>query len=175
MQCRTTKFIFNNCYASAINQTLRTHIFEIQDILFAVKSLASPTRNFNDITFSQGDTRSSAHNKLKHHLHTGNSNRNSYFHRLPGLWNALPVIDINLSTVTIKEKLKNYTWNYFVDYFDDDNHFTYHYLCPCSKFHDHSLSSNFQSSHCICNLCIGLQAQVACRPLAICHKVIINK
>jgi len=91
------------------------YIFEIQDILFAVKSLNSPTRNFDItkyITFSHGHTRSSVHNN---HLHTSNLNRNSYFHRLPCLWNALPVVDTNLSIAAIKAKLREYMWNHFVD------------------------------------------------------------
>ena len=97
------------------------------------------------ITFTQGHTRSSTHNKLKHRLHSTNLNRNSYFHRLPRLWNALPVINTNLSIVTIKAKLKKFMWNHFVTHFDDDNHCTYHYLCPCSKCHDLSPPSNFQT------------------------------
>ena len=131
------------------------YIFDIQDILFVVKSLTSPTRNFNiinHIKFSEGHTRSSAHDKLKHYLHTSSSNRISYFHCLPGLWNVLPVIDINLSIVTIKAKLKNYIWNHFVDHFDDDNHCTYHYLCPSSRCHEHPLSSNFHSTY--CTICV---------------------
>ena len=49
--------------------------------------------------------RSSTHNKLKHHLYTNNLkiNRNSYFHRLPHLWNALSVIDTNLSIATMHQ------------------------------------------------------------------------
>ena len=96
------------------------HIFEIQDVLFAIKSLKSPTRNFDinrHITFTQEHTRSST-NKLIHHLHINNLNRNSYFRCLPRLWNALPVIDTNLSIATIKAKLKKFMWNHFVDHFD---------------------------------------------------------
>ena len=40
------------------------YILEIQDALFAIKSLKSPTRNFDInryITFTQGHTRSSTH------------------------------------------------------------------------------------------------------------------
>ena len=65
--------------------------------------------------------RSSTHNKLIHHI---NLNRNSYFHRLLPtlrLWNAFPVIDINLSNTSFKAKLKKFMWNHFVDHFNDDN------------------------------------------------------
>ena len=154
IQRRATKHILNNYNISYKSRLLELHllpfmyILEIQDVLFAIKSLKSPTRNFDInryITFTQGHTRSSTHNKLKHRLHSTNLNRNSYFHRLPRLWNALPVINTNLSIATIKAKLKKFMWNHFVTHFDDDNHCTYHYLCPCSKCHDLSPPSNFQT------------------------------
>ena len=40
---------------------------------------------------------------------------------------------------------KAYMWNYFVDIFDDDNPCTYHYLCPCSKFHECPPPANFHT------------------------------
>ena len=103
------------------------------------------TKWFQIKTESQAQTRSSVHNKLKHHLHTSISNRNSYFHCLPRLWNALPIFDINLSIATIKARLKAYMWNHFVDNFDDDNPCTYHYLCPCSKCHEHLPPANIHT------------------------------
>ena len=86
------------------------------------------------ITFTQGHTRSSTGNKLKHLVHTNNLNRNSYFHHLPHLRNALPVIDINLSIATIKAKLKEFMLNHFVDHFDDDNHCTYAHTANVTNF-----------------------------------------
>ena len=39
---------------------------------------------------------------------------NSYFYRLPRLWNSLPIIDLSCSLAVIKFKLKAYFWDYFV-------------------------------------------------------------
>jgi len=156
--------------------------------LFAAKSLKSSTRNFNianHISFSQAQTRSSVHNKLKHHLHTSNSNRISYFHRLPRLWNALPVFDINLSIATIKARLKAYMWNHFVDNLDDDNPCTYHYLCPCTVAN--ATSVLHQQTFILCKLlafyslyklyiCVlGCKHWLLADPWHTCHKAIINK
>ena len=81
IQRRTTKHILSNYNISYKSRLLELHLltlmysFEIQDVLFAIKSLKSPTRNFDInryIMFIQGHTKSSTHKKLKHHLHTNN-------------------------------------------------------------------------------------------------------
>jgi len=88
------------------------YLFELQDILFAVKSIKNPTNQFcitSYIAFSSTNTRSSASNKLIHPRHLNNASHHSYFHQLPLLWNAMPVIDLNLSFPVIKNKLKSYS------------------------------------------------------------------
>ena len=106
-----TKYILNDntiCYrAQLIRLKLLPlmYLFELQDILFAVKSIKTPTNQFsitNYIEFSSSNTRSGASNKLIHLRHLNNTSRHSYFHRLPSLWNAMPIIDRNLSFATIK-------------------------------------------------------------------------
>jgi len=45
------------------------YYFELQDIMFFIKSLQSPTDSFNiygHITFARGPTRSGLHHKLTH-------------------------------------------------------------------------------------------------------------
>jgi len=114
-----------------------------EDILFAVKSIKIlikiPTDQFcitNYIAFSSTNTTSSASNKLIHPRHLNNVSRHSYFHQLPLLWNAMPVIDLNLSFPVIKHKLKSYLWNHlFLRNFNDNINYTYHFLCPCSRCH----------------------------------------
>ena len=89
----------------------------LQDILFAVKSIKTPTEQFsitNYIEFSSSNTRSGTSNKLIHPRHLNNTSRHSYFHRLPSIWNAMPIIDLDLSFATIKWKLKAYLWNHKV-------------------------------------------------------------
>ena len=73
-------------------------LFELNDILFAIKSLKTPTTQFNInnyINFNLTNTRSGANNKLIPTHHLNNLARHSYFHRLPSLWNAMPVFDLN--------------------------------------------------------------------------------
>ena len=114
------------------------YLFELQDILFAVKSIKTPTNQFcitNYITFSSTNTRSSVSNKLIHPRHLNNVSCHSYFHRLPLLWNAMPVIELNLSFQVIKQKVKSYLWNHFLRNLNDNINCTYHFLCPCARCH----------------------------------------
>ena len=134
IQCRATKHIVND-YISCYKDRLLSlkllplmYIFELQDILFAIKSLKSPTNQFNInnyITFNSSTTSSCwwqlASNKLVIPQHLDNTTRHSYFHCLPSLWNAMPLIDINTSYTTLKSKLKSFLWNYFLTTFDENN------------------------------------------------------
>ena len=60
-----------------------------------------------------GNTRLATSNKLQHNRSTDMMANNFYFKRLPRLWNALPIIDINLHPDNIKQKLLHYFWNHF--------------------------------------------------------------
>ena len=111
------------------------YLFELQDVLFAIKSLNEPTNQFSItkyITFSSASTRSGTNNNMQH---LNNMSRHSYFHRLPNLWNALPIIDIKLPFHTIKSQLKSHLYSHFTKHFDSDNNCTLHCLCPCSTCH----------------------------------------
>ena len=71
------------------------YIYEISDILFFIKSLKTPTGKLNIlnyVSFNTGSTRSSGI-KLHHKTAHTNAAMNSYFFRLPRLWNSLPIID----------------------------------------------------------------------------------
>ena len=122
------------------------YLFELQDIIFTVKSLKYPTKGFNilyHISFSTSNTRSSSNCKLKHLSHTNNYNRHSFFHRLPRLWNVIPVIDLHLSISTIKIKLKEHFWNHFVSNFNNEDPCTFHILCSCNKCYNFPPPVNF--------------------------------
>ena len=111
------------------------YLFELHDILFTIKSLKSPTIQFNItnyINFNPANTRSGASNKLIPTHHLNNLAHHSYFHHLPSLWNAMPVIDLNMSFALLKSKLKRYLWDHFLNRFDDNNNCT---LRPCSRCH----------------------------------------
>ena len=120
IQHRATKYILNDytsCYKHRlINLRLLPlmYMFELQDILFAIKS---PTNQFNInnyITFNSTNTRSGSSNKLLLPQHLNNISRHSYFHRLPSLWNAIPILDLNMSVCLLKSKLKSYLWDHFL-------------------------------------------------------------
>jgi len=107
------------------------YLFELQDILFAFKSIKCPTSQFtitDFITFNSASTRSGSSNKLIHQFHLNNMSRHSYFHCLPNLWNALPIMDLF-------RWLRKHFWNHFVENFDDTNPSILHYLCLCSSCH----------------------------------------
>ena len=74
------------------------YLFELHDILFAIKSLKSPTIQFNYIHFNPANTRldQALATKLIPAHHLNNLARHFYFHRLPSLWNAMSVIDLNM-------------------------------------------------------------------------------
>ena len=73
IQRRATKYILND-YTSGYKDRLINlrllplmYIFELQDILFAIKSIKSPTNQYkinNYITFNSTNTRSGSSNKL---------------------------------------------------------------------------------------------------------------
>jgi len=144
VQRRATKYMLSDYSSNYKSRLLELkllplmYLFELQDILFAIKSIKSPTKQFtitDFISFNTANTRSGSSNKLIHQTHLNNISRHSYFHRLPNLWNALPIIDLDQSFQVIKSKLKKYLWNHFVVNFDDSNPCTLHYLCVCSSCH----------------------------------------
>jgi len=64
------------------------YLFELQDILFAIKSIKVQAKEFNIydyINFSSANTRSGTSNKLIIPHRLNNTSRHSYFHRLPAL------------------------------------------------------------------------------------------
>ena len=103
---------------------------------FFIKSIKNPSPHF-DITkwihLSIGVTRSSSHLKLAHKYIKYNSSRHFYFNRLPRLWNSLPLINLELSTATLKHQLIHTFWSIFSSNFDNNNYCTYHVMCPCAS------------------------------------------
>ena len=136
VQCRSTKFILNDYTSNYKFHLLSLQflplmmLYELNNILFFVKSFKEPNVAFsvhNYFTFSSNRTRSTSK------LARSNVTKNSYFYRLPCLWNALPPIDLNSSFTSIKLYLKLFIWNHFVSNFDPNNSCTLHFLCPCPK------------------------------------------
>ena len=60
-------------------------------------------------------------------------------------WNSLPVINLSLSTSTIKNMLKNFLWTHFINSFDSSSTCTWFFCCPCNQCTTSNTSSNFAS------------------------------
>ena len=124
-----------------------TYMYDLSDILFFIKSVKTSNNSFdilNHVSFVRGATRSSD-TKLVHRTTDNCITSNSYFYRIPRLWNALPEIDLTLSINTMKTKLNTFLWNHFMHNFDPNNNCTLHFLCPCCNCTRHPLTPNFRS------------------------------
>ena len=122
------------------------YTFDLSDIMFFIKSHKSPHSGFNIadyVTFATGNTRLATHQKLNQTRSSDNITKNFYFNRLPRIWNHLPVIDLDLSVITIKRKLKVYLWNHFLSNFNPDIKCTYSFLCPCVNCNKLPRTPNF--------------------------------
>ena len=83
-------------------------------------------------SFSHSGTRS-AGLKLKHNIAHTNKQCHFYFNRICRLWNSLPIINLNLSTINIKNQLRQFFWKHFTDNFNATDSHKLHYLCPCGS------------------------------------------
>ena len=144
VQRHATKYILNDftsCYKTRLlklNLLPLMYMFELKDLLFTIKSIKSPTSQFNInnyIKFSSISTRLGASNKLIPPRHINNTSRHSYFHCIPYLWNSMPTFDLNISFYRLKTKLKQYLCEHFKSNFNISNNCTLHHSCPCSKCH----------------------------------------
>ena len=153
IQRQATKFILNDytmdykIRLTRLNLLPLMYVLELHDVLLLIKSLKFPTGSFNIynyVLFNNCHTRSSS-SKLCHKYSDNLVLANSYFHRIPWLWNLIPIIDLSLSFSTIKSKLYTFLWNHFLNNFDPNNNCTLHFLCPCrhcSKLpHSYNLNS----------------------------------
>lgn len=110
--------------------------FELQDIMFLVKTIKNPPDNFNlsdYITFNTSSTRAASSHHLNSKFCRLSITRHFYFNRIVRLWNSLPQLDLSLSVLSIKKKLHNYFWNHFLTFFNPTNTCSFHILCPCSN------------------------------------------
>ena len=111
---------------------------ELNDIMFFVSSLKNPSPHFDISDYfyfcnHSISTRSSTSSKLQHSLPPSSQLRHSFFHRLPILWNALPVIDLNRPISYIKKLLvTDHLIIHFITHFDSENHCSFHFICPCN-------------------------------------------
>jgi len=141
------KDVQQNTYLTSRLQQLQMlplmYIYELNDLMFFIKSLKFPTVNFNInqyISFASSNTRSSDHLKLVHPRTISALHHHFYFNCIARLWNYLPVI--NLSYI-IKQKIKSYLLEHFNSHFHPDQICSFHLLCPCYQYSWQSISINF--------------------------------
>ena len=141
VQRRSTKYILNDFESDYKSRLISLNLFplmywiELADIMLLVTLLKYPDNRLNileHISFSSTKTRSSTHLKLKQHRSRTNLSRHFYFSRICRLWNALPPIDLTLST-DIRRAVKHFLWSNFIDKFNCDILCTFHFVCPCTK------------------------------------------
>ena len=112
VQRRATKFILNNFELDYKSRLVHLNLlplmlwYELADIMLLVKCIKNPDSRLKIskyITCSTTNARSASFLKLSHYHHSRtNLSRHFYFNRVCRLWNALPPIDLNLSSNTIK-------------------------------------------------------------------------
>ena len=124
VQRRSTKYILNDFESNYKSRLISLNLFplmywiELADIMLLVTLLKYPDNRLNileHISFSSTKTRSSTHLKLKQHRSRTNLSRHFYFSRICRLWNALPPIDLTLSTDNIRRAVKRFLWSNFID------------------------------------------------------------
>ena len=91
VQRRATKFILND-YISSYKSRLQQlnllplmYIYELNDLMFMIKSLNTPTDNFdirNFISFNTNSTRSGSHLKLCHPRTVSTTHHHFYFNQI---------------------------------------------------------------------------------------------
>ena len=103
IQRRATKYTLNDFISdyksrlSSLDFLPLMYEFELCDILFCIRCLRSPAEHFNIknwITFSTNVTRSGSQQRMCHSRSTSIFSRNTYFNRLPRLWNSLPPLSL---------------------------------------------------------------------------------
>ena len=144
IQRRATKFILshNSTNLSYKERLIQLNILplmyylELADIMMFVNSYKSTSCRFNILQFvtvSKGNTRSSNKLTLKHMISFSSQQRHFYFNRIPRLWNSLPSINLDLSSQSIRAKIKSLLWENFLNNFVSDCPCTFHFKCPCSR------------------------------------------
>ena len=116
--------------------------YEITDIMFLVKCLKNPKTRLNvseHVVFSLIKT----YFKLTCHRSRTNLSRHFYFNRVCRLWNALPLIDLYLSSDTLKVKIKSFLWSFFIKHFNSHIPCTLHFVCPCARCMLSPLPTNY--------------------------------
>ena len=133
-------------YKSRLNLLPLMYIYELNDLMFLIKSLNTPTDYFDIrhyISFNTNSTRSGSHLKLCHPRTVSATHHHFYFNRIVRLWNHLPVINLSSPPYVIKQKLTKHLWDHFMVNFNPNQSCSFHLLCPCHRCSRQPVSTNF--------------------------------
>ena len=152
IQRRATKYILNDYTSDYKTRLISLDILplmaelEIGDLTFFLRNLKTPGDHF-DVTrhlhFSNKSTRSATHKKLTQVRSETTHARNTFFNRLPRLWNSLPPLDPEASLECNKKRLKIIFKDNFIKNFDPSITCTHHYICPCHRCSHSPKPANF--------------------------------
>ena len=152
IQRRATKYILNDYTSDYKTRLISLDILplmaelEIGDLTFFLRNLKTPGDHF-DVTrhlhFSNKSTRSATHKKLTQVRSETTHARNTFFNRLPRLWNSLPPLDPEASLECNKKRLKIIFKDNFIENFDPSITCTHHYICPCHRCSHSPKPANF--------------------------------
>ena len=81
----TILLLINQDYYSYVNLLPLMYIYELNDLMFLIKSLNTPTENFDIkdfISFNTSSTRSGSHLKLCHPRALSTNHHHFYFNRI---------------------------------------------------------------------------------------------
>ena len=95
------------------------------------------------VSFSNTNTRSTTHLKLKHTFSKTHAAGHFYFNRLSRLWNSLPPVNMDLSLHSIKKYPWQLFWSKFKHTFQSNKPCSFHFVCPCSRCVSCSVSVNY--------------------------------
>jgi len=122
LSCPTTKLDYKSRLVQ-LNLFPLMYWYELTDIMFLVKCLKNPKARLNIseyVVFSSTKIRPASYFKLTCYYSRTNLSRHFYFnmYRVFRLWNALPLIDLNLSSDILKMKIKSFLWSFFKKHFN---------------------------------------------------------
>lgn len=155
VQRRATKFILNDFHSdyktrlTSLGLLPLSMVLELNDIVFFLKSLQSPSASFDILDYvsfsTSSSTRSASKLKLRHSFSAKNSSCHFYFNRLPRVWNRLPPVDPDLSLSSAISQIKRFFWLHFTSNYSPSDPCSHHLVCPCHQCLSTSSCSNFVS------------------------------
>ena len=161
----TILLLINQDYYQKLNLLPLMYIYELNDLMFLIKSLNIPIENFDIkdfISFNTSSTRYGSHLKLCHPRASSTNHHHFYYKIMESYASNRYIITFTCH----KANLTKYLWNHFTANFNSDNSCPYHYLCPCYQHSrqptsfNNLISATDTNNHLISNMWITVQSTV---------------